>query len=229
VPFMAPGSGFVNLAGDYTLGPGGANGAHIAALVRKYSPHIRMLERDSRADAALHHDLPDLANTNDALLPFGFQVAATSCRHIVVHDMLPATLTFAMGQFSGNSKVGDAYFVSCAVVPRGPPDAAILAAAAAANRALDHLEDACPALFQPARDVSILRGDTRRGYVWERQYVNTGMNAWVIRGYVRFQAGFGGPEITAGSERAWEKAPRPVECGLIVHGAEHGYFFTHRR
>lgn len=228
VPFMAPGSGFVDLQGDYTLGPEGANGAHIAELVRKYSPRIRMLERDPRADAALHRGLKDLANTNDALLPFGLQVEPTSCRQIVVHDMLPATLTVIRGPLSGMSEVGDAYFDSCALIPRGPPDAGIVTAAAAANRALDHLEDACPALFQPARVVSILRGDTRRGYVWERQYVNTGMNAWVIRGYVRFQAGFGGPEISAGSESIWEKAVLPVKCGLTEHGAERSYFFTQR-
>lgn len=220
-PFLAPGSGFVNLDGDYTLGPDGANGAEIAGLIRKYSPHLRILVRDTRGDPARHHDVAGVDAINDALMPFGLQVVPTRCVRIVVHDMPPPSLVMIAGPLASQSAMNEGYFVSCAVIPGNPPDAAIVAGAGAANRALDNLEDACPALFQPARPVSALRGSKRRGYVWVRRYENTGLRAWVIWGQVRFQATLGGPEIIAGAEAAWEKAPLHVECGLT----EHGYFF----
>src|SRR5581483_1036054 len=39
-PYLAPGSGFVNLEGDYTLGPEGANGRTIKSMMRRYWPNI---------------------------------------------------------------------------------------------------------------------------------------------------------------------------------------------
>ena len=46
VPFLPRGSGFIDLHGDYVLGPGGANGAHILSLIRRFSPHLKVLVAD---------------------------------------------------------------------------------------------------------------------------------------------------------------------------------------
>ena len=42
-PFLASGSGLVNFSGGYAFGPEGANGARIQALIRRYTPHLRVL------------------------------------------------------------------------------------------------------------------------------------------------------------------------------------------
>ena len=83
----------------------------------------------------------------------------------------------------------------------------------AADLAFDHLEEACPALFQPARPLDRVSGDATQGYVFSRRYANTEIAAWIGRGQVRFQHFIGGSERSAGSERDWEGAPLPVACG----------------
>jgi hypothetical protein len=106
-------------------------------------------------------------------------------------------------------------------VPATTRDPALTAGDGPANAALDHLEDSCPALFQPRRPASYLLGDKARGYIWARQYGNTDMAAWVTRGWVHFQRITGGKEGYAGPESAWEKAPLRTICG---RGGPDGYF-----
>src|SRR6185437_16157476 len=70
VPYLAPGSGFVNLHGDYALGPDGANGARIRELIERFSPRLRVLVADTRVDADRDTDVPHLENVDDAVEPF---------------------------------------------------------------------------------------------------------------------------------------------------------------
>jgi len=223
-PYLAPGSGLINLDGDYTLGPGGANGRHIEALIRRYSPHLRILMRDMRRDAGYDDGLPQMVNQNDALEPFGLQLDTGRCARIVVHG----TSSPVMGTSTGRtppklspSELNVGYFISCRVVPETTRDPAIVAGEGPANVALDRLEDACPALFQPRRPATFLLQDGARDYIWVREYGNTDMAAWVTGGSVDFQRRTdGGKEGYAGLESAWEKAPLRVTCG---RGAD-GYF-----
>ena len=180
-PYLAPGSGLVNLEGDYTLGPGGANGKHIEALIRRYSPRMRVLFPAS----------PRPLNAIDALEPFGLQPDFSDC----------ARITASAG-----------YFLSCPVVTAKTRDAGLLAAESGANIALDRLEDACPALFQPRRQVSYLLGDPGHNYIWVRRYANTDIIAWVSKGWVHYQ-GLMSQRGYAGSVSAWEKAPLRISCG----------------
>src|SRR5581483_8062455 len=84
VPYLPAGSGFVNLEGDYVLGPEGANGAHIRKLITRFSPHLRVLVEDSRVDAARDNDVPRLSNQDDAIAVFGLRIDPGSCFRIRV-------------------------------------------------------------------------------------------------------------------------------------------------
>ena len=190
VPYLARGSGFINLQGDSTLGPGGANGRRIGALIRRYSPHVRMLMRDDAA--AYHANVAIPFAANDALQPFGLQLDTSDCARIVGRDA--------------------GYFISCRVVTEKARDAGVLAAESSANVALDRLEDACPAVFQPRRPASYLLGDMAHNYIWVRRYENTDVIAWVAKGWVHYQ-GLMSQRGYAGQVRAWEKAPLRVTCG----------------
>lgn len=182
-PYLAPGSGFINLQGDYTLGPGGANGRPIETLMHRYSPHVRMLFQLTS---------PRLFAASDALEPFGLQLDTGNCARIAVGDV-------------GN-------FISCPVVTEKARNAGVLAAESGANIALDRLEDACPALFQPRRPASYLLGDMAHNYIWLRRYENTDIIVWVAKGWVHYQ-GLSSQRGYAGSVSAWEKAPLRVSCG----------------
>jgi len=224
VPQLAPGSGFVNLEGDYTLGPEGANGSHIGSLIRRYAPHLAVLVRDERRDAAQHVGIQSVVTVNDALEPFGLQLDTGHCARIIVRGVTtPAIVTYS-GKTLPKLPPADiavGYFDACRVVPGRGREPAVIADEASANIALDHLENACPALFQPERQATFHIGDEAHGYLWVRRYANTDMTAWVTHGWVHFQRFIdGGKEGYAGRESDWEKAPLPVRCGR----GEDGYF-----
>ncbi|HJS89079.1 MAG TPA: glycosyltransferase family 87 protein [Steroidobacteraceae bacterium] len=200
IPDMPAGSGFINLDGDYVLGAGGANGKRIAALIDRYAPEMRVIVRDPRPDAARETRLPDLESADDALEPFGLKALAARCSIIVAHGVTTP---------SGATE----YLITCPVERTGTAGALPLPGQRAADLALDHLEDACPALFQPARPVDTFTGDRTHGYLFARRYSNTGMMAWVVRGSVRFVSRTDGREEDAGSERMWETAAPRVSCG----------------
>ena len=215
VPYLAPGSGFISLDGDYTLGPDGANGRHIKDLIARYSPHLRMLVRDVRLDAGHDSTLPNLVNSSDALEPFGLQLDTSHCARIVVRDVSSPFIVTKSGHAPAvlsPDEVNVGHFVTCSLKPAPAPDPAMVSAELQANLVLDRLEDACPELFQPRRPATYMRGTKARGYVWERQYPNTDMFAWVDKGWVAFQA-YLSPEGYAGPESAWAKGPVHVVCG----------------
>ncbi|MFZ0498503.1 MAG: hypothetical protein WAU49_00510 [Steroidobacteraceae bacterium] len=221
-PFLAPGSGFINLEGDYTLGPDGAHGKHIEALITHYSPHLRMLMRDRRRDAGYDATLPSLVSSNDALEPFGLQLDASDCAPpIIVQGVsLPAlgTTTGHAPSILPPEKRNVGYFVSCRVVSAKTRDPALVSSESEANLVLDRLEDACPALLQPRRPATyLLLQDKTHGYFWARRYSNTDVFAWVHKGQVKFQP-YMGQEGFAGPESAWVKAPLRVDCGRDANG-----------
>jgi hypothetical protein len=95
------------------------------------------------------------------------------------------------------------------VVPDKTDHSAELPAHHVADLALDHLEDACPALFQPRRPQTEFRGDGGL-----RRYGATDLVAWVSHGSVKFlQPSIGGDVIYLGHENDWAKDPIPVRCG----------------
>ncbi len=222
-PYLAPGSGLINLEGGYTLGPGGAIGEHIAALIRRYSPHLQILMRDGRRDVGYDASLPKMVNANDALEPFGLQLDSSRCAHIVVRGTSSPAIGTTPGRAARKESLAEAttgYFVACQVVTPQARDPALVSGERRADLALDHLEDACPALFQPRRAATYLLGDNKDGYIWARQYGDTGMLAWVDKGWMHFQR-FMGHQGYGGPESAWERAPLRVTCG---RGAGGDYF-----
>ena len=220
-PDLPAGSGFVNLAGEYVLAPDGSNGKRIESLVGRYGTNLRVLVRDSRADAARETSLPNPMMVDDALEPFGLKADPSRCSRIAVHGVVVEWLDFssARAQRRRSAAGADAgYFEACALDRNGSGPAPPFPGKSAADLALDHLEDSCPALFQPARPADIVGGDAARGYVFMRRYANTGMVAWVGQGWVRFLKLLDANEQDVGRERSWEKQPLRVVCGREGHG-----------
>ncbi len=65
-PFLAKDSGLVNVWGGYTLDPGSANGARVKALIRRFSPNVRVAfltskpnENGTRSSARVGDPLPE--------------------------------------------------------------------------------------------------------------------------------------------------------------------------
>ena len=209
-PYLAPGSGLINFSGLYTLGPDGANGAHIKALLKQYAPNTRMLIRGERLYRDNERRRPNRAQINDALEPFSLRVDEDDCATLAVHG-LPPDLDFTIA----NSKPAvlqsrdTSYLLSCRVVPDDADHSAQMPARRDADLVLDRLEDACPALFQPRRPRTEYSGDGGL-----RRYVGTDLTAWVSHGSLKFlQPSVGGDVVHLGREIDWTKAPIQIRCG----------------
>jgi hypothetical protein len=222
VPFLPAGSGFIDLDGDYVLGPQGANGAHIRSLIRRFSPQLRVLVTDARVDADRRTDAPNPANLDDALAPFGLRAAANHCSRIVV-PAAPKMRIATIGHIAPNlpwSAWYTLYLVSCDVVEDASAYNAMLPAERSADRILNLLEDACPAVLQPRRSVTLLVNDRYHHDDWVRWYGNTDVDAWISRGRVNFESALGQDSVhDLGSVSAWEKTPPPrIACGRTEGG-----------
>ncbi|HEX8712110.1 MAG TPA: hypothetical protein VF730_09575 [Terracidiphilus sp.] len=229
-PFLAARSGFINISGDYELAPARANGARIAALIRRYSPHLMMLVQDARFDADQKNDAPESSAMNDALEPFGLRLDGRECSKIAVTGGSPPSVIIytksdeptAAAQSIPSAASTTDYFSACGVVPVTAVDATRAATERKADLVLDRLEDSCPSLFQPRRPVTQYFGDLRHGAVWARRYPNTSLTVWVSHGWIKFTDPLrGGPATYIGRIADWEAAPQKLECGR-----RHGVYFA---
>lgn len=224
VPFLPPGSGFVNVAGDYPLAGSGANGAAVAALMRKYWPRVRVLARDDRAQDKRMPVISGMTAAADALLPFELRPATSDCSTIAIPDEGGQELLFEHTQLTGKThsaapipdrvipESSTGYLTTCPAVTN-PARVQSTPAEQQANLALDRLEDACPRLFQPARPVTQYYGDARQD-IWARRYLNTNLTAWVTRGWVEFVDPIrGGTATYIGPESAFDRGGLRILCG----------------
>jgi hypothetical protein len=209
-PYLAPGSGLINFSGLYALGPDGANGARVSALVARYAPDIRMLIRGERLYRDDERRLPNRAQIDDALRPFSLRVDESDCATIAVHGLRPdLEITMAASAPSAPQSRDTTYLVSCRVTPDNTDYSAQIPARRDIDLALDHLEDACPALFQPRRPRTEIIGDGGM-----RRYGGTDLVAWVSHGTVKFlQPPIGGDVVVLGRESDWTKASIQLRCG----------------
>lgn len=216
IPDLPRASGFVNLSGQYQLGPRGTNGKHIDSLIGRYLPHLRVIWPDPSATTA-QRAIPSFFDTpNDALEPFGLKVDSGRCAMIVVRgvDVVLTNKPNFRGRHRFARQVDDTkYLMTCHVV-RAQSAQALLPGQRSADIAFDHLEDACPALFRPGRPVDVIMGDAKSGYIFVRKYVGTAVHVWIANGVVRFEKVTpGGREEDAGPENLWEKRVPRVACG----------------
>jgi hypothetical protein len=209
-PYLAPGAGLINFSGLYTLGPDGANGVRISALLNRYAPNIRMLISGERLYGDDKRRLPSRAQIDDALRPFSLRVDASDCATISVQGLPPdLEVTMASSEPVAPQSRDTTYLVSCRVVPDKTDHSAQMPARRDIDLALDHLEDACPALFQPRRPRT---EDLGEGGL--RRYGSTDLIAWVSHGTVKFlQPPVGGDVVNLGPESDWTKASIRIRCG----------------
>jgi hypothetical protein len=209
-PYLAPGSGLINFSGLSTLAPDGANGARIALMINRYAPNLRMLIRGERLYRDDERRIPTRAQIDDALRPFGLRVDQSDCATIAVHG-LPPNLEFTMATSKPSlpQSRDTTYLISCRVVPDTADYSAQMPNRRDIDLALDHLEDACPALFQARRPQTEYIGDGGL-----RRYGGTDLIAWVSHGSVKFQQpSVGGDVVYLGPAKDWLVAPVGIRCG----------------
>jgi hypothetical protein len=219
-PFLAKDSGLVNFSGGYTLDPEGANGAHVRALIRRFSPNLRVVVRGARLYEDAERRAPRRSEVDDALQSFGLRTDMGDCATITVHGLPPDLEIRYETSLPMEPQIRDSTsLVTCRVVPDTTDRSALIVRQRAVDLVFDRLEDACPKLFQPRRLVTV-----HDGAVWRRLYSSTDITAWVSYGRVKFgdpmRAGNG--LIDVGRESDWAKAPLHLDCG-----SRNGVYFAH--
>jgi hypothetical protein len=217
-PFLAKDSGIVNVAGGYTLDPEGANGARVRALIRRFSPNLRVVFLTTKPYVNAELRAP-LAQADTLLEGFGLRSDMGDCATITVHGLPPELEIRYQTSLSQEPQNRDAtYLATCRVVPDTTDRSALAARQRAVNLVFDRLEDACPKLFQSRRPVTVHYGNA-----WRRLYGGTDIAAWIGSGRVRFSDQIR-PHgvIDVGSESDWAKAPLRLDCG-----SRNGVYFAH--
>lgn len=209
-PFLARGSGLINFSGGYALGPEGANGARINALIRRYSPHLRVLMLGAKLYEDAELRAPRRSQADDALERFGLRTDMNDCVTITVHGLPPDLEIRIKTSAPIEPQSRDTTdLVSCHVVRDDTDRSALTARQRAVDLVFDRLEDACPKLFQPRRPVTEHDGAT-----WRRLYTNTDLSVWISHGWVKFLNPISGYQtIFVGRESDWAKKPLRLDCG----------------
>jgi hypothetical protein len=208
-PYLAGGSGIINLSGSYAISPTGASGRRVSALINRYSPHLRMLVRGSHLYDDNEHLSPRRSLVNAQFAGFGLHVDESDCQTIVVNS-LEQDLQLAFNKPQGPQRRTPTKILSCHLAPGALIPAAQVRAQSNADEVLSRLEDACPRLFQPRGLQSQPFG--RDG--WMRYYINTDEMAWVSRGWLKFDDPVSGDGVAfLGREEDWLRAPPQVICG----------------
>jgi hypothetical protein len=212
-PYLARGSGLVNFSGGYALGPDGANGARIGALIRRYSPHVRVLWRGSQSQADDERRERHSSPVDDALAVMGLRIDTSDCATITVQGLPPEpeikVTSSDLVETVQQQPRDISYLTSCHVVADDTDRSVQIARQRDVDLVFDRLEDACPKLFQPRR----LRTEHYQD-VWRRLYINTDLVVLVSHGSVKFiNPVRGGQWTDLGRESDWAKTPLQVTCG----------------
>jgi hypothetical protein len=208
-PFLARGSSFVNLAGGDTLDPENANGAHVRALIHRYSPNVRVVFLTDKPSGGTgpRASLPALEGV---LQWYGLRADIGDCATITVRGLAPALeIRYKTSLPQEPQDRRNTYVAACRVVDDTRDLSALISRRRAVDLVFDRLEDACPQLFQPRRMFGVNSGD-----VWRRVYGASDIVASISDGRVRFSDQIR-PHglIDVGSENDWAKAPLHLECG----------------
>jgi hypothetical protein len=220
-PFLAKDSGFVNFAGGYTLDPDGANGVHVKALIRRYSPNVRVVFGGGAQYKNIATQAPDAMGVDEELQRFGLRSNMSDCATIVVHGLPSSDLREKPSLRTEPEARDTTYLAACRTVPDTTDRPTLTARQRVVDLVFDRLEDACPKLFRPRRLVSLHEGD-----IWRRLYGATDLSAWLSHGRLKFVDLSRPNGITdLGAERDWAKAPLQLKCGIhdgvnFVHVAE---------
>lgn len=214
-PFLAAGSGFINIGGVYELDANGEAGRKVRSLVRRFEPHLDVVMVDSRRDAASSQGVPEAALVNDELGRFGLRADSNHCMKIVVEDTVPTVTLLRAPQDAGTRPPPHTgYLAVCRVVRGSTAEPAASAGERSAELVFHRLEEACPTLFRPTHPQSRNYSGAHEE-IWVREYPGTGLRVYVGTGrrVVVRDIDRGGTPEDLGSEQEWVKAPPRVACG----------------
>ena len=206
VPYLHPGSSFVNLRGQHSLAPGWKR---IEALLARHGGKARALGRGLR----LQPDglpRPEVVEAYDStMLRFGFRLDTSDC--FAIHWRgTEDSIAGAANRLSDHQPKGRLLsLASCALVP-GERDPGDIAAEARMSAVFERIERECPRLFRGHTAVTEPLGDE-----WSRTYAGLEARLQTNAGRVVLAPFFRPAHYDLGLLEEWERpggALQPPAC-----------------
>ncbi|MGE0315629.1 MAG: hypothetical protein AB7P21_28790 [Lautropia sp.] len=214
LPFLAPGSGMVNIGGFNAIAPASPGGDRVAGMIDRRAAALRVLVGVRRAP--LHALRADgvFADIDRRIGRFGLRVDDGDCETI---DFRRGADAAAAAPAAGAGDAGApgvsleaSRYLACRAIAGAVGAAAAGIAPAALERAFDRIEDACPRVFQPRRSVTVPTGAS-----WSRLYANTDVRLWATGDRIVHQDVFrGGALHDAGRIADWQTGAPAIECRI---------------
>ncbi|MBL8518143.1 MAG: DUF2029 domain-containing protein [Betaproteobacteria bacterium] len=210
MPYLAKGSGLVELMGFEPRDPQGPGSSKVQAFIRHYDGRLRMLihpneggspDADGRGQIS-----PKLAVTSNRLLrPWGFQISQDDCEYlkISVHggESTPASATadrYELGYLA----------VSCGLILGAVPDPLQDQERSRFSPVFDAVVRACPSLFPPPGGYPHKYGDA-----WVKRFAESDTILSILNEKVQFSRyPFGPFSVDLGIPDDWKKSTQKFEC-----------------
>lgn len=209
LPYLASGSGLVNISGAHVLDAEGATGAKVSELMARHKGRVRMI-------AGVHVVTPDgapapaLADYDYRLQKFGVYIDVTSCVSIKITGSFSSVVIGPpTNQAHPATANGENFAFTCGLQPL-PPTAAASSHETKeyADTAFDLIEERCPDLFAPRGAVT-----EKKHMGWRRLYASTDAQLWTYNGNIlalRYPLDF--QPILFGKLADWLQSPLRVDC-----------------
>ncbi len=205
LPFLAPGSGLVNLNGGMAIGPDGPGGVRVRSLIDRHQNSLRSLFEFEQKLGTDGPEAADFDRIDGRLKRFGLINDRTDCAFL---DLAGQTGDFVdfIGPDNQTAIGRRLRHISCRLERK--PGLAIEHARETApiDRVFDRIEARCPSLFRPRHVVT--ESDST---IWRRMYVSTDTMLWTSGEQIYYQnvTPGGGDLVAIGSIEQWTRDDYP--------------------
>lgn len=214
-PFVHPQSGFVNVGGQYAIGPGTPGFDRLQRLLMERGDGEIVLLMAAREDASdVTH--PMLAPDNPlfrSVARFGLESDGRSCEVVEVGDVLGGVSQHKDRTQTPpkRSDSGSALWVCSlrrASTTFNPPKSI--------ERVFNMIEQACPQRFAPGHQLTVPSYNT-----WMRTYVGSDVMLWAGNDHLWYRPWNGGEPIPLGTIDAWLSGHGQIDCAQKFIAVQH--------
>ncbi|AXQ30620.1 hypothetical protein D0B54_18885 [Solimonas sp. K1W22B-7] len=211
LPYLAPGSGLINISGTHILDPDGANGTKVRELMARNRGRVRMIAEVHLVtrDGA---PAPAITDYDHRLQKFGLRVDPADCAYFrVIGDFY--SVVVGSSESSPHpppaKSTGDTYAFTCGLHPLPTVDrVASHEAQEHADVVFNRIEDSCPDFFSPRRPVT-----ERKNMGWRRIYVNTDTQLWTYNDLVlALRYPIDSQPVYLGKMHDWGQKTQSIDC-----------------
>lgn len=210
MPYLAPGSGVVNLHGFEPLSPAGPGADRVRDFMQRYQGRLRMLLRSDEvagSETTRSGEIgPVLRITADRLLePWGLHVVRDRCEYLEI------SMHGSLSEDSGSAGAGYRYgylVVSCELAKGASAEAGLAEERERLTPVFDSITESCPLLFPRPGGHPY-----KYGTAWVKRYAATDTILAVIEDKVIYSKyPFGPFNVNLGSVQDWTSAKATLDC-----------------